>query len=264
MTAPNNPRQAEDGQAALLRAAEDLAERFRDRHGLTGAPFDARRWCRHLGVDYTERHQTEEGRYVRGPAGPSIALRRGDRGPRSTFTAAHELGHHLVDEARRDPALRATLRPSTVRALGRLPLGSPDEEPLCDVLAGALLIERTEAEAVTHGGRVDLARLLRLAEDRRMTVIAAFIRIKQVGGTQGVLASCKRASDDVWQVRNRSAGPLPLTMPATVRPLAPDEPPGPDRRFLWCGRLPRTITGQACTNGTTLWLLIESAGPPRP
>lgn len=256
MTATHGGRGAKVAKAALIPAAEDLAGCFRDRYGLVGARFDIGRWCDRLRVVLAVKDQLEEGRYVRGQNGPTITLRRGGSNSRATFTAAHELGHHMVDQARRDPVLRASLRPSTVRTLGRMRLGSGEEEPFCDVLAGALLIERADVDSVVKQGRLDLATLLLTAQERRMSVIASFVRIQQICGTPDVLASCQW-QDGGWVVRSCSASPLPL--PATVRPLQPSAAMGRDEGFLWCGRSTKAVTGQAHRQGATLWLLLNGS-----
>jgi hypothetical protein len=127
-------------------------------------------------------------------------MRQGDHGLRTNFTLAHELGHHFVEQSRRDPAFRSRLRPATVRLLGRIGPASPAEEPLCDVLAGVLLIEADDAMSALPDGRPDVDALLALSKRCHVSPAAAFVRLTQLAAFDAVLVG-RAGPAAAWQIK---------------------------------------------------------------
>lgn len=176
------------------------------------------------------------------------------------FTAAHELGHHLLEAARRDPEYRTHLAGPSVRLLGRVAPGSEDEEQLCDIIAGAILLPASEVlrlDSDEERHKIDLARLLVLAQAAGASPAATFIRMQQLTGYDGLLASCQRRGAG-WRALSLTGVASPLDAPATVAPL-PSVPAAPGRwAVLWRTRVEHEVEAQARRYAARLLLLIDA------
>lgn len=206
--------------------AEELADAARAVYGIR-APIDPSYWCRQVGVALEWRAQFEEGRYLR-PVNqpPSIVIQEGQRGlRRSHFTLAHELGHHLIEETRRNVELRNYLTDRALRTLSRITTASSEEERLCDEIAGALLLPIETVRAIRQpDGRPCLADLLDMASRHRTSHAATMRRYRRIIGAEMTYALCERVrrvdtDQDEWFVIDQQDLGLQLPTKAWLRPL---------------------------------------------
>jgi len=218
--------------------AEEIADAARAVYGLR-APINPSYWCRLVGVALRWQTQFEEGRYLR-PVNepPSIVIQEDQRGlRRSHFTVAHELGHHLVEETRRNAELRQYLTDRALRTLSRIATASTEEERLCDEIAGALLLPIETVRAVRQlDGRPCLSDLLDIASRHRTSYAATLVRFRRISGINMTYALCERGrrkdtEEDVWFVVDRQELGLQLPVNAWLRPiLSTDDERSGDRR----------------------------------
>lgn len=120
-----------------------------------------------------------------------VRLKEGRGQQRQRFTLAHELAHVALSRPRSGPYHRA-------------PFASSEEERLCDLVAGALLLPADRVRADFPTGPVTL-RALRAHSDTAMVSLAACIlRINQLTRRQLCLIAAER-HEDSWQI-NRATG----------------------------------------------------------
>src|SRR4051812_40980235 len=86
------------------RVARELGALTRESWRLEG-PVDLEPWAALMHIRLRVVDQVPEGRYSRRPH-PTIFLRAGRPATRQRFTFAHELGHHVLEEARRNKDFR--------------------------------------------------------------------------------------------------------------------------------------------------------------
>lgn len=224
----------------LLDVAENIGDSARQFYGLT-SPFDTERWCDLLGVRLFVRAGPHEGRYTRPDGQPCISLSANAGPGRANFTAAHELGHHLLEECRRDPDLRRSLNALTRHRLAHVPPASDLEEQLCDVLAGALLISRLDVHVALSDRGPSIQALKTLCDVFGMSHHAALVRIAEVSGARLAYLSCLADSHtDSWRVRRVIGRAWPLAAPARLYIIRPGM---------------QAVSGSALWSGARRWAL---------
>jgi IrrE N-terminal-like domain len=214
-----DPRGAEangplvDRQVMVL--AEELADAVRESKNLR-APINVQRWCRRAGVELERVGRLEEGQYLRDGPRPTVQVSPGVSDSRRNFTLAHELGHHFIEEARRQPTLRRLLNSAALRWLSRVAIGGPDEERICDAFARALLVP---PRAVTRFGCADpvsLQDLQAFADEYSVPVSTAAVRVAQLANPALLYISCT-AAGEIWLIKYRADNQGLSSEPARIR-----------------------------------------------
>ena len=180
-------------------AAEEVAAAARQHYELS-VPIDPLGWCSQVGVHLQRQHQVEEGRYLRpSVGGASIVMRHGRETQRSRFAVAHELGHHFIEETRRSTGFRNHLSTRVLRLLSRIETGSPEEEQICDSIAGSLVLPAWEFSSRRVGSRPSLAELMRMARRHRVSVVTAMVRFHEISGARMIYALCQPSNSTSTQ-----------------------------------------------------------------
>lgn len=120
-----------------------------------------------------------------------VRLKEGRGQQRQRFTLAHELAHVALSRPQSGPYHRA-------------PYASSEEERLCDLVAGALLLPAERVRADFPAGPVTLHALRAHSDTAMVSLAACTLRINQLTRRQLCLIAAER-HDDRWQI-NRTTG----------------------------------------------------------
>jgi hypothetical protein len=120
-----------------------------------------------------------------------VRLRQGRGQQRQRFTLAHELAHVALSRPQSGPYHRA-------------PFASSEEERLCDLVAGALLLPADRVRADFAAGPVTLQALRAHSDAAMVSLAACVLRINQLTRRQLCLIAAERR-DDRWEI-NRTTG----------------------------------------------------------
>lgn len=219
--------------------AEKLAEVIRISRGLH-APIDVPLWCARAGVELEWVRKFEEGRYLRTNPRATVQVRPGGNAGRRNFTVAHELGHHFLEEARKEPTLRRRLSSPVLRWLSRISVGGRDEERFCDAFAAAILVP---SAVVWETGRTQGFTLRSVrAMARRYTVSEATIaiRISQLTDETLLYLTCSQVGEG-WQV-DYCAGERAVDVESGLIRLPASAPDRGLTRGTWQGRETTPVT----------------------
>lgn len=115
-----------------------------------------------------------------------VRLRQGRGQQRQRFTLAHELAHVALSRPQSGPYHRA-------------PFASSEEERLCDLVAGALLLPADRVEDAFPPGPVTLQTLRAHSESAMVSLAACVLRINQLTRRQLCLIAAER-HDDQWEI----------------------------------------------------------------
>ena len=200
-----------------LVVAEALADCARAHYKLS-LPIDGPQWCALAGVELHWSAQYDEGRYVRNGNRVAMHLRKGEPTDRSNFILAHELGHHLIEEAKRNYRFRTELDPLVTRLLGYVDPASGEEESLCDRIAGCLLVGARELRLWRDKRHhIDIHELHHLARSFDASPQAALLRLNEVFDFQAMYLIVVEVEPKVWRVENCCGRPRWFTTPAELR-----------------------------------------------
>jgi hypothetical protein len=170
------------------------------------APVDVDQWCGDAGVALQWVCMAlTEGEYLRAESRPIVRVRPDEDLGRRHFTLAHELGHHFLEEARCQPAVRRRLGTPALRWLSRVAVGGPDEERICDTFAAAMLLPRTAVTKFVRTDQYSLRSLLQLAEHYQVTPAMAAVRITELSDVAVCYLRCHWERSG-WQVYYRAGG----------------------------------------------------------
>ena len=263
ITPPRNWRETERATAKgyLDRLAERLADSVREEYRLQ-APIRRERWCRLAGVTIEWTEMIEEGQYRRSPVAAIIQLRRSWHQTRLNFTLAHELGHHFLEQSRREPELRRRLGESTVRHLSRVPIGGDDEEQLCNAFAAALLMPASIAQQASRA-ELRLEAIQTLARCYGMSLSATVVRLQRAGNAPIDYLLCKPTGFGGWLPRPLTGHDYRYTGSMRLD-LDPDcVLPGIVEAEL-TGSMPMQLTIDAAMKNRYLHALVLGSKPRRP
>ncbi len=178
----------------VLGLADDLAVAVRSLFEVA-TPVHVPEWAFQTGVEVIDVNGVVDGKYVRDRDQSRILLRHGLEERRRNFTFVHELGHHFLEEARRDTALRRSLPFRARKSISQLPVGSLEEERVCNAFAGSLLIPTVQIS----GAALTLPKLISFANHAKVSPLTAAIRILEVTHHSVAFLRCKMI-DDEWVV----------------------------------------------------------------
>jgi Zn-dependent peptidase ImmA (M78 family) len=200
-----------------LAVAEALAACARAHYKLP-SPINGPRWCALAGVELHWSAQYDEGRYIRSGNHVAMHLREGEPPHRSNFTLAHELGHHVIEESKRNYEFRIKLDPLIRRLLGYVEPGSLDEESLCDRIAGSLLIGAEELRSWRDSCRhIDVHELHRLARSFDATPQTALRRLNELHDFEAMYLIVVEVESKVWRVESCHGQPRWFNIPAELQ-----------------------------------------------
>ncbi len=225
-TQPRPASQPRRGNAVLY-LAEALAAVVREVYRLE-PPISIQSWLNRCGVGLEWRTGSLfEGRYLR--TRDDAVIRILDRGDdrRRNFTAAHELGHHFLEELRVDPGIRRRLDWRSLEILARVEVGGRTEERICNAFAGALLIPYSVISTTLGGGLPTIDIMETVARSSRVTALTAAIRFAQHADDEFRFLTATPSVAGSWTVDCvvRSTTRSTVYRPSSVQLEFPQPPP---------------------------------------